>query len=824
MPNTGVPKNPAGDCKYKDAFGRETVIQGGQAGHEHYIRSKDGKLARLIVQGSQLAKGRGDNTPQWSADGRSWGYKTNPEVHVPFIMKLVCWMYAFIHEEGGARRQDVSRSSKIAVSLIWLPSCLVLAILLLIPANLEGALRNRGFYDPILYRDWGFPKVSRNRYESPKQPDSDGSEEGEDMNQNASTDIEAAAVSRPLPTRIRAELVKEKNSDDIMPRHYGPKYLCFLTEGGQANGEKYKTCEVANWIKDHGEHNSPDFVFISYTRRHFCVDTEKEILNPDNWKHLSDTARTKLVSIADKDRKKLLEFGVEAARSAGKPAFWIDFECIRDADNESKAVSQSEDVYRICDIVRAAHSMVILVGPSVESKLPGGTPESYSPEKTIEWLQTYGDRLWTLPEVLLCPSDPIKLHFLGGPESPEEVPKRSFPARAVWRDAHLVRQLVDHYESTIHLSPLELVSIGLECLSTRGTQTFNKGDVAYALMGLLRRRPKVVKADTSFEAFARLSLANVSDALLERLLCMQPIRRNPEWYRIEDAWDVRLWDIEPRCQVAGIADDQTVTLDGAFGATIQWDSINQIAFFKRPTLARTIAKFALRTVPLQLLLAIVMLAEGSASNSAYDKGIRNQPFVSQYNKPLGFNGPGKPLLIVGIVFIIPSVILTLLAPWLIFKLYRGKFWSTQAMFIGLEGKPDDLGWIERCLFGLNQGRLKWSAAGSTPSQRKLSADSDREQRASPSDTPKFIEEERLFTLIDTYSMTATTFRAERPPSALIVCGQEGGMQRAVLCSYDWQRATFAREAVVRIKTMTLDRMSRVDRFRFALGRMPAKTS
>lgn len=44
------------------------------------------------------------------------------------------------------------------------------------------------------------------------------------------------------------------------------------------------------------------------------------------------------------------------------------------------------------------------------------------------------------------------------------------------------------------------------------------------------------------------------------------------------------------------------------------------------------------------------------------------------------------------------------------------------------------------------------------------------------------------------------------------------MQRAVLFSYDWQRGTFLREAVVRAKTIVLERMFRVDRFRFALSR------
>lgn len=130
---------------------------------------------------------------------------------------------------------------------------------------------------------------------------------------------------------------------------------------------------------------------------------------------------------------------------------------------------------------------------------------------------------------------------------------------------------MDHYESSIHLQPLELVRIALDCFTGRHTDQFNSGDIVYALMGLLRRRPAVDISDTSFIAFARVSLANDSAALLERLICLQPTRQDLAWYDQSDFWSAKLWDIEPRCQVAGIVDDETIILDGAYGATIQWN-------------------------------------------------------------------------------------------------------------------------------------------------------------------------------------------------------------------------------------------------------------
>jgi hypothetical protein len=585
---------------------------------------------------------------------------------------------------------------------------------------------------------------------------------------------------------------------------------------------------VAEVLREHGDHADTDFVFVSYTRWHFRVDTEEEI----NSKHAGKKELADYAAQAKADRAALIDFGIKAARSAGKRAFWLDFECIRDIDNIARADSQSDDVYRICDIVRAAHSLVIVVGPPTDSRLPGGKEQAYSPTAMDQWLQQWGMRLWTLPEILLCsPEVRVKLYAVGGPKVPEELAKRNFAGRAVWSDAKLVRQLIDHYESSIHLTPLELVSIALECFAGRTTQQFSKGDIAYALMGLLRRRPAVNKADKGFEAFARLSLANDSDRLLERLICMQPTRRNAPWHTITDAWGVRLWDIEPRCQVAGIVDDQTVTLDGAVGATIQWDKMDQVAFFKRPTFGRLIGKILLRGVPAYLLLGILFTIVAAVVKIPDGKP-QSQDGSSEL--PSGMPDSNKSgntllvaLLVPGLIILVPSIIITLLAPVMLLNIYGGKFWSTQALFIGMEGIPADIGDVERHLFGFNHGRLKWSTTGSTLSRHMLSPDGEcvalpprvqarsKDNAAMDSDGDT---EGTLFTLIDTFTMTATAFRAVHPPTAVIICGQEGGMQRAVLASYDWRHGTFAREAVIRIKTLALDRMFRVDRFRFALRR------
>jgi hypothetical protein len=72
-------------------------------------------------------------------------------------------------------------------------------------------------------------------------------------------------------------------------------------------------------------------------------------------------------------------------------------------------------------------------------------------------------------------------------------------------------------------------------------------------------------------------------------------------------------------------------------------------------------------------------------------------------------------------------------------------------------------------------------------------------------------------------MTATLFEASRPPEALLVCGSEGGMQRALGCSFEWTTSTFYKETVIRIETRTLQRMDRIPRVRLGIQRQEKPT-
>lgn len=67
-------------------------------------------------------------------------------------------------------------------------------------------------------------------------------------------------------------------------------------------------------------------------------------------------------------------------------------------------------------------------------------------------------------------------------------------------------------------------------------------------------------------------------------------------------------------------------------------------------------------------------------------------------------------------------------------------------------------------------------------------------------------------------MTATLFQAARPPVCFVLAGSEGGMKRAIGCSYDWTTATLYRETVLRMETPIQDRMFRVGRVKIGFNR------
>jgi hypothetical protein len=664
-------------------------------------------------------------------------------------------------------------------------------------------------------------------------------------------------------TNIDADPLNDWGRNDatyrgLASRARRPRVLCYLNNGESLH---YNAA-----CKSGGDDGSSEYVFISYTRSQFFVNTfdvEKLLQqarddgkSEEELQQLKDELGRKN-EYASRDREVLLRLGVQAARSAGVPAFWIDFEGIPADDANAGASGPSaqqsglsEDVYLICDVLRCSHSMAVINGPLGLDK-----GKSWNRQNWREFKNVWASRMWVLPELLLSPTEhrvSVYTQQKGvAPEDmvPEEIAKRNL-AEESCSDAADVQHLIDHFEGSIQLSKLELMQLALDCLSRREAQGRTDADLAYALKGLLGRRPETVKDESGFEAFASLSLANDSQRLLERLICVLPINPDAEWYDMRDGWRMKLWDLEPACQVAGIVDDHTVLVDGAYGASIQWNRLETVPFVKRETAFRTVAKIAVRTSPIYFVLSLIWVIPSASIN---------------------LGGPNLFLIMGGIVLACACLVI-LSAPYLLWKIYLGKFWSTQAWFFGIEGDVD-LRDVERELFGFSQNRLKWSPNGSLLSNHHMNEETKECEGDTPDKTntkdilgkvfskltgaaeapasyvevssPTVMEtaesdgvssepppvektmnqvtttpgrKQRRFTLIDTYTMTATPFYAYHPPTSVLICGQEGGMQRAVLCSYDWKAQTYCRETVVRMKTMVLERMFRVDRFRFAFHR------
>jgi len=562
-------------------------------------------------------------------------------------------------------------------------------------------------------------------------------------------------VARNVLEMDRPQSKGSAQTNAVAERVLRPRYLCFLRD----KGEPAMIMNVEEWITQYKAERNLSYVFIAYTAEQF-QNTEDLIA---------------LHKIAD-----------AAARNAGVMAYWIGCSCMPEPDQ------MQEDVYRICDVIRGAHSLAIAVGrPENDSK---GI-------STVDlMLQQWGQRIWTFPEILLAPAGKdVKVYMRGSDLlSPTPVAKNQFAAK-VWKDdAHVARQLIDHYEGNMILSQLELVTLALECLHKRETTQYLPGDHSYALMGLLRIRPKIDPTDSAFQAFARLSLANGSDQLLERLVCVLPKSPDQPWHSMDDAYDAKLWDILPQdVGIAGVGEDDSIILDGCRAANIRWKSFTPVAHTRRSSWKRMFAEITLRLNGLFLIIAIILVAIPTTK-------------------------------LIGIILLIFCLLLTALSPWLLRMIYLGKFWDQQCWFFGFEGYMD-LDMIETQIFGGRLGRMQWTAAASPLSRhhRNEHGECIADDPTSDLEVAKLVEkakaagpgDQRVFTLVDTGDMTATLFQAERPPVCFFMAGSEGGMKRIIGCSYAWETSTFYRETVLRIGTEFEDKFSRIGRVKIGFQRV-----
>ncbi|KAL8676403.1 MAG: hypothetical protein Q9186_007067 [Xanthomendoza sp. 1 TL-2023] len=537
------------------------------------------------------------------------------------------------------------------------------------------------------------------------------------------------------------------------------------------------------------------YVFISFTAMHFPFRRSATVS--------ADQA------LATRDR--IEAFARKKTQEVGMKAYWIDFRCC--APDEEQEL-HTADVHRMCDVIRSAENILVLL------------PE-LSRQRKLEW----GARMWTLPEALLARRQEITFC---SPSETKTISKLAI-ADQIWDDGDAregdhqpTRLLAEHYSNVLTLGRLELFTVALKALTNRTQNgSFSHGDVAYALMGLLHHRIDLDRSDSLFQALAKLSLANDSDRLMERMVCMFPDTEIQDTGKVHnlfltltepDQYHTQLWDIEPLCQVAGVAmQDQTLILDSCHGVSIRWKAFPQIKYKRPYGFRELVAEFFLRSglywSAVGFFLIITYASDYSTKANSLDPQWANFEYSNDWDRDVG-------LIAFGIVAIILAFLLALRAPAAVRRLAGGHVMQSAPWLVGFEGvMPVDE--LESLIFGNYEQRLTYDPSSTPFCERDPDERIGVEPRwiSNPSThaRPILPKGHRLFTLVDTGNLTVSVFSARRPPSVALVCGKEGGMLRAVLCHYERSDNCLYKETVLRMDSVTLNQAKRLSWVKVGLG-------
>ncbi|KAJ6787147.1 hypothetical protein PWT90_05408 [Aphanocladium album] len=787
----------------------------------YHVQPSDGRLAPLILQSFRDdARSSLPPTEQWQRLG------AKPPSPMTTLGKMSYWIAAPLLEPGSAelKTSDKKALGKAALRYVaaWPLGCFLFYGFEFMTASFQMAVETPGLQ--LALTDSRYQPVRHlGAHETVPQNARAAESSTERRDYRDDIDLDTDLTAAPSDAADDAHTVLVETSDQGTASR--PRHLCYIRD---PELDEYETINVSQFLDKEGDDVDMEFVFVSYTREQFRVATDEEI---DNYTGYPDEAtREANRQLAHRDRQILVQWGLDAAKRAGKRAFWIDFECVRDRDGVARTSSKSDDVYRICDVVRAAHSMIIATGPPASEKVAAilagqdYASEASGQQATTKWLRHWGSRLWTLPELLLCPSEHrVKLYVLGQQQGSEPVAlaKRNFAERA-WDDAGLVKELVNHYEGSAILSQMQLVETALACFARRGTHQFSPGDIAYALMGLLpnSQRPAVHVGDSGFQAFARLSLANDGGEFLSRMLCLLPPPPPPPpatqtqdeeaaWYdSVKDVWGARIRDVLPTSRVVKVAADSpdTLLLDGAHCAAIRWDAFDADGIRQG------------EMPPATLLVTVLIWSAGATAGAV---GILRAANLLVGHGSIFVDGR---TLYGALVFALVLSASALLAPVLYLRAQRrNRRGPIKAQLVGIEGRVD-AGVVERHLWGRDSGRLMLvDAAAADPNYRdeeEREEDSDADAAEATQQKPRGKSD---FTLVDTHMMTVTHISTRKPPVAAFAVGSVVGAQRMLLCSYDWRDDTFERETVLRVESKMMDQMRRIDQFRLRLRSSPPRT-
>ena len=179
-------------------------------------------------------------------------------------------------------------------------------------------------------------------------------------------------------------------------------------------------------------------------------------------------------------------------------------------------------------------------------------------------------------------------------------------------------------------------------------------------------------------------------------------------------------------------------------------------------------------------------------------------------------------------FFAVGILLSLIGPFSVRRLYGGQVLQSSPNLIGFEGVLP-LSKLEPLIFGNNNGRLSYEASSSPfsynyrdPKERAGLEPAWIRDSVSNPDGLKEIEKalpagHHLFTLVDTGGLTVSVFSAERPPTVALLAGREGGMLRAVLCSWRFKNDCLYKETVIRMPSDVFEAATRKSWLKICLG-------
>jgi len=302
-------------------------------------------------------------------------------------------------------------------------------------------------------------------------------------------------------------------------------------------------------------------------------------------------------------------------------------------------------------------------------------------------------------------------------------------------------------------------------------------------MGFFEHRIQPNDNEDELRALARLSMANDSDRIAERMVSLLPttISQTECWYADDDIYSAKLWDIVPEIQVAGITEKGALVLDGCKAACIRWKDFPGVARNHPDSVRRELVG----TVP---YLAWPTIIAGVVAWTTAGMA--------------------------GVTLLLCGAVLLFLSPRLVVYSESGRVVTPQPWLIGVKGILD----IEQASIHLYGGgtkgkyrRLDFNPSGyefAVPEQDLFRAGSEVQYSIAMKAEQQGLKAGRTYTLIDTYSSTIYYFCADKPPTVCLFTGREGGLGRFVLCSERCLGASteLHKETVLRMPTEVSQRM------------------